>query len=181
MEGWYLLITKKVLFWTLRRWKIRSFLESKCWWKDDICWLRKSSCFELFGDRKYCLFLSQKVDGKMIFTWPFLVFHDIPGHGKYGSPCSDTRKNLPHESQICYHKLLWAKYTYKSYRLNSKKAKNKEQIILFLFGVTTDLRCWLISHEKGKLDLEKWKSKIICSQMLKFSCTNLRQWEVYVL
>ena len=28
----------------------------------------RSSCFELFGDRKYGLFLSQEIDGKMIFT-----------------------------------------------------------------------------------------------------------------
>ena len=57
------------------------FLEPKSWWKDNIYWLLKSSCFELFGDGKYGLFLSQKVDGKMIFTWSFLVFHDIPGLG----------------------------------------------------------------------------------------------------
>ena len=29
---------------------------------------KKSSCFEIFGDGKYGLSLSQKVDGKMIFT-----------------------------------------------------------------------------------------------------------------
>ena len=28
----------------------------------------KSSCFELFGDRKYGLLLSQEFDGKIIFT-----------------------------------------------------------------------------------------------------------------
>ena len=36
--------------------------------KDNIYWLLKSSCFELFDEGKYGLFLSQKVDGKMIFT-----------------------------------------------------------------------------------------------------------------
>ena len=45
-----------------------AFFEPKSWWKDVIYWLLKSSCFELFGYRKYGLFLSQKVDGKMIFT-----------------------------------------------------------------------------------------------------------------
>ena len=53
MERWNLPITGKLLFWTLRRWEIRSFL-------------------------------SQKVDGKVIFPWSFWAFHDIPGLGKYG-------------------------------------------------------------------------------------------------
>ena len=30
--------------------------------------ITESSCFELSGDEKYGLFLSQEVDGKMIFT-----------------------------------------------------------------------------------------------------------------
>ena len=125
------------------------FFEPKSWWKDDIYWLLKSSCFELFGDEKYGLFLSQevdgkddiywlrksscfelfdggkyglfwvkklmerwylpvtekflfwtfrwweirsflrqKVDGKIIFTWSFLAFHDIPRPGKYDFSCS---------------------------------------------------------------------------------------------
>ena len=46
----------------------RSFFEPKGWWKDHIYWLLKSSCFELFSDGKYDLFLSQEVDRKMIFT-----------------------------------------------------------------------------------------------------------------
>ena len=84
IERRYLLITEEFLFWTFRWWEIRSFFESRSWWKDDIYWLLKSSCFELFGDGKYGLFFSQKVDGKMIFTWPFWAFHHIPGLGKYG-------------------------------------------------------------------------------------------------
>ena len=36
MERWYLLITEKVLFWTFQWWKIRSFFESRSWWKDNI-------------------------------------------------------------------------------------------------------------------------------------------------
>ena len=95
MERWYLQITEKFLFWTFRRWKIRSFFQPKSWLKDDIYWLLKSSCSELFGDGKYDLFFNQKVDWKMIFTWSFWVFHDIPGPGKYGFLCSegDRRKN----------------------------------------------------------------------------------------
>ena len=60
-EIWYLLITGKFLFWTFRWWEIRSFFESRSWWKDDIYWLLRSSCFELFGDGKYGLFFSQKL------------------------------------------------------------------------------------------------------------------------
>ena len=48
----------------------------------------KSSCFELFGDGKYGLLFSQKVDGKMIYTWSFEAFHYILGHGKHGFSCS---------------------------------------------------------------------------------------------
>ena len=72
-----LLITEKFLFWTFYRWEIRSFFKPKSWWKDDIYLLLKSSCSELFEDGKYNLFLSQKVDGKIIFTdyWKVLVLN----------------------------------------------------------------------------------------------------------
>ena len=60
MERWYLLITEKFLFWTFRRWELRSFFQPKSWWKYDIYWLLKSSSFELFGDGKYILFLLAK-------------------------------------------------------------------------------------------------------------------------
>ena len=53
---WYLLITGKFLFWTFWWWEIRSFFESRSSWKDDMYWLRRSSCFELFGNGKYGLF-----------------------------------------------------------------------------------------------------------------------------
>ena len=59
------------------------FFEPESWWEDDIYWLLKSSCFELLDDWKYDLFFSQKVDVKMIFTWSFWTFHDIPGIEKY--------------------------------------------------------------------------------------------------
>ena len=64
------------------------FFESRSWWNDDIYWLMRSSSFELFDNRKYGLFLSQDVDEKMIYTWCFWAFHDIPGPGKYGFSCS---------------------------------------------------------------------------------------------
>ena len=67
----------KVLFWSFREWEIRYFFEPKSWWKDNIYRLLKSSCFDLFGNGKCGLFLSQKVDGKMIFTdyWKVLVLN----------------------------------------------------------------------------------------------------------
>ena len=42
-----------------------------------VYWKLKSSRFELFGDKKYGLFLSQEVDRKMIFTdyWEVLVLN----------------------------------------------------------------------------------------------------------
>ena len=67
------------------------FFESRSWWKDDIYWLPRSSCFQLFRDEEYDLFFSQKVGGKMVFTWSFWAFHDNPGHGKYGFACSDCK------------------------------------------------------------------------------------------
>ena len=64
------------------------FFERKNLWKDDIHWLLKNSCFDLFGDKKYGLFFTQKVDEKIMFTWSFWAFHDIPGLEKYGFSCS---------------------------------------------------------------------------------------------
>ena len=57
--------------------KFLGIFEPKSWWKYDIYWLLKSSCFNLFGNGKYGLFLSQEVDGKMIFTgyWEVLVLN----------------------------------------------------------------------------------------------------------
>ena len=62
-EIWYLLITGKFLFWTFRWWEIRSFFESRSWWKDDIYWLLRSSCFELFGYGKYGFSRSANING----------------------------------------------------------------------------------------------------------------------
>ena len=103
MEILYLLITGKVLFWTLQKWKIpshfkaksckdgivwllksfffftfwrwevRLFSESKSWWKDDAYWLRKDSCFELFGDGKHGL-CYPKSFWKDDIHWVFLSF-----------------------------------------------------------------------------------------------------------
>ena len=87
-KRWYLLITEKFLFLTFWSGEMRPLFESRSWWKDHIYWLPRSSCFELFGNGKYDLFLSQKVGGKIIFIWSFWAFHYIPGLGKYGFSCS---------------------------------------------------------------------------------------------
>ena len=77
MKMWHLMIIEKFLFWSFQEWEIRSSFEPQSWWKDDIYWLLKIFCFELFGDEKYSLFLGQEVDGKMIFTgyWEVLVLN----------------------------------------------------------------------------------------------------------
>ena len=65
--------------------KIVVFFEPKSWWKDDIYWLLKSSCFELFDDGKYGLFLSQEVDGKDDIYWLLKSScFELFGGGKYG-------------------------------------------------------------------------------------------------
>ena len=80
------------------------FFESRSWLKDDIYWLLKSSCFELSGDGKYGLCFSKKVDGKMTFPWSFLAFHDIPGLGKYGFSRSVALPNDQRFSCFCWKK-----------------------------------------------------------------------------
>ena len=98
-ERWYLLITEKVLFWTFPRSEIRSFFWSRNWWKDDIYWLLRISCFEIFGDVKYGLFFSQNVDGKIIFSWSFWALFDIPAPGKYGFSRSVSHTCSSHKSR----------------------------------------------------------------------------------
>ena len=80
----------------------------------------KSSCFEFFRDQKYGLFLSQKVDGKMIFTWSFLVFYDIPGLGQYGFLCSVTlsandNSKVLQELKSCFKRTINWKISIKSF------------------------------------------------------------------
>ena len=72
MERWYLLVTEK---WYLL--VTEKFLFWTFWW-----WEIRS-------------FFNQKVDGKMIFTWSFSAFHDIPALGEYGFSCSAWRNHKP--------------------------------------------------------------------------------------
>ena len=75
----------KILFWTFRWWEIRSFFESISWWKDDIYRLLRTSCFELFGDGKYSLFLSKK----LMERWYLLgIFELSMTLQDYGFSCS---------------------------------------------------------------------------------------------
>ena len=57
--------------------KEHDIFEPSSWWQYDIYGLLKGSCFYLFGNGKYDLFLSQKVDGNMMFTdyWKVLVLN----------------------------------------------------------------------------------------------------------
>ena len=104
MEIWYLLITEKFLFWSFREWEIRPSLRQKVagkmiftdYWKvlvltfsrmgntsffwgkklmeNDIYWLLRSSCFELFGDGKYGLFSAKK----LMERWYLLALFELP-------------------------------------------------------------------------------------------------------
>ena len=81
MKRWYLLITEKFLFWATEKFLFWNFR----WW-------------EIHS------FFSQKVDVKIIFTWFFWAFHDIPGPGKYSFSCSGHtgfRINIWRLSQEC--------------------------------------------------------------------------------
>ena len=100
----------KFLFWPFREWEVRFFLsqkvdgkmiftdywkvlvlnfslmgntvffESRSWWKDDIYWLFRSSCFELFGDGKYCLFSAKTLMERWYILDLFelsMIFRDL--------------------------------------------------------------------------------------------------------
>ena len=75
--------------------------------EDDIYWLLRSSCFELFGDRKYGLFFRQNVDGKMIFTWSFCAFYDILGPWKYSFSRSESRNLWTEVRTTSVFKTVW--------------------------------------------------------------------------
>ena len=80
MQRLYLLVTKKFLFWTFRGWEIWSFFhpQPRSWWKDDIYWLPRSSCFELLGDGKYDLFSAKK----LMERWNLLGLTSFPWYSK---------------------------------------------------------------------------------------------------
>ena len=64
------------------------------WDEDDIYWLLKSSCFELFGDGKYGLSLSQNLDKRWWLPGLFelsMIFQDF---GNMVFLCSKLRCNI---------------------------------------------------------------------------------------
>ena len=87
------------------------FLEPKSSWKDDIYWLLKRSCFELFCGGKYSIFLSQEVDLKMIFTgyWEvFLLNFSVMGNTVFFSPKMLMKRLYVHglfELSMIFHDL----------------------------------------------------------------------------
>ena len=87
-----LLITGKFLFWTFRWLEIRSFFRVKKLMERWYLLVTEKSLFWTFLMIGNTVFFSQKVDGKMIFTWSLWAFYDIPGPGKYGFLCSVLAK-----------------------------------------------------------------------------------------
>ena len=80
MERWYLLIPEKFLFWFFREWEIRSFFQSRSWWKDDIYWLLRSFCFKIFGGGKYGLLSAKKLMERWYLLGLFelsMIFQDL--------------------------------------------------------------------------------------------------------
>ena len=71
MERWYLLITEKLLFWTTGKFLFWAFR----WWE-----IRS--------------FFKQNVDVKVVFTWSFWAFYDVPGPGKYEFSFSETKPDI---------------------------------------------------------------------------------------
>ena len=68
VERWYLLITEKFLFWTFRRWEIRSFLWGENLMERLYLLVTEKFLIWAFGWEKIRSSLRQKVNGKMIFT-----------------------------------------------------------------------------------------------------------------
>ena len=70
--------------------------------------------------------MSQKVDGKMIFTWSFWAFHDIPGLEKYGFSSSEEWQNnnrMGETIAICKRKILIKKFIREHSEYHSKGRK----------------------------------------------------------
>ena len=68
IERRYLQITEKFLVLNFYEMGNTVFFEPKNLMKDEIYWLRKSPCFELFDEGKYDFFFIEKSDEKIIFT-----------------------------------------------------------------------------------------------------------------
>ena len=68
-------------------------------------------------------FFSQNVEGKMVFTWSFWAFHDIPGLGQYGFSCNDCIRVRSAHNVI---PILWIKSEYVYYWILSTSTHETE-------------------------------------------------------
>ena len=116
MERWYLLVTEKFLFWTFRRWEIRSFFQPKSWWKDDIYLVFLS--FPLYSGTWEIRFFVQWADSLILQSEKNFSVSKLPNDGPsilmrsmVSSPnlvCSTNfslcscKKNHAHKRQNCY-------------------------------------------------------------------------------
>ena len=135
-------------------WKNVVFFEPKIWWKDDIYWVVKSSCFELFGDGKHGLFLSQEVDGKDDIYWlRKSSCFELLGGGKYD--LFWVKKLMERWYLLVTEKLLF--WTYLSFQ---PKGWWKDDIYLVVLSFPWYCRAWEIRFFVQCCCLGQWhKSK----------------------
>ena len=127
---------------------MRSFFEQKSWWKYDVCWLLKSSCFEPFGDGKYGLSLSQKVDGKTFADyWKVLVLN----FSEMGNTVFFWATKLMERWFLLITEkfLLWTFWWWKIRILWAKKLMKR----LYLLGV---IELSMIFHDLGNRFFMQW-------------------------
>ena len=94
------------------------FFESRSWWKDDIYWLLRISCFKLFRDGKYGLFSAKRLMERWYLDSLFelsMIFQDL-GNIVFRAACvlmpnvlkSFFHKNLISINWNCYFQdMIW--------------------------------------------------------------------------
>ena len=92
MERRYLLIAEKVLVLNFLKMGNTVYFLAKELMEKRYSVITGKSLFWTFWRWGTRSFLSQKVDGKMVFPWSFWAFDDIPRLGKYGFLCSAKDK-----------------------------------------------------------------------------------------
>ena len=148
--------------------KERDIFEPKSWWKYDIYWLLKSSCFNLFGNGKYGLFLSQKVDGNMMFTdyWKVLVLNfSVIGNTVFFW----VKKLMERWYLLATEKFLF--WTFRWWEIRSffqPKSWWKDDIYVVFLSFLWYYRTWEIwffaqckARLLEKLDMRNWLKKLI--------------------
>ena len=133
----------------------------KSWKKYDIYWVLKSSCFELFRDVKYGLFLSQKVDGKMIFTdyRTVLVLNSVMGNTVFSSVKKLMERwyllalfelsmifqdlgNMPFVQWRSRWRLWHLRFKPTNRIRETKITRSRDQIVMWLYGVGLLIVCY---------------------------------------